>query len=216
VETITCKGCKKPHPGPQKTCQKCRDRVSKRRQTLKKLGLCTVCKQEMSVPGKASCRGCLDFAARQCTNKRKDRRAEGLCEQCGKATKVRICGGCRQKVRANQRRELRRRTSEEVCRYCRKDAVVPDRTGCRACLDERADYSRKRLGSEEARKGAYRKRDERYAKRKSAGLCIFCDKPAAPFVKCETHRALGHARYHLNQIKKRAAEARQALRAKQA
>lgn len=211
METITCKGCKKPHPGPHKTCQKCRDKVQAYRQMFKERGICVDCKQAPAVLGKSCCSECLRFNAHRKRIKLIDRRAKGLCGQCGRKAKASICARCLPKVRATKRREHKRRTAEEVCRYCRMEAVVPDKTGCRACLDERAAYSRKRMSSDEFRKAQREQRERRQAKRKAAGLCIFCTKPAAPFVKCEAHRGMELARYHLKQIKKKAAEAKQAL-----
>lgn len=183
---------------------------------LKERGICVDCKQAQTVPGKACCQDCLRFNSNRRRLQLQDRKAKGLCQQCGKSAKNRICGRCLPRVRATKRRELRRRTSEEVCRYCRKEAVVPEKTGCRECLDERSDYSRRRNASPEARAENRRKREARHAAKKAAGLCIFCTEPAAPYTKCEEHRATAHQHYHIKQIKKKAAEAKLAMLAQQA
>jgi hypothetical protein len=183
---------------------------------LKARGICVDCKQAQTVQGKACCKECLRFNANRRRLKLQDRKAQGLCLQCGKKTKNSICSRCRPRVRAAKLREMKRRTSEETCRYCRKDPIVPEKTGCRKCLDERADYSRKRNASAEARENNRLKREARHAAKKAAGLCIFCTKPAAPYTKCEEHRATAHQHYHIKQIKKKAAEAKQALLVQQA
>lgn len=206
-----CSGCRMSISGTNKTCQKCRNKVADRRRELKRLGICTTCKSAASVAGKTSCRECLDFAAKRKRLKMLERKNSGLCENCGCPSTTRLCNECRSKISNNQRRELRRRFAEEVCRYCRKTSTVPGKTGCRSCLDDRAEYNRRRLSDPEKKRMHIAQRVKRCAERKSAGLCVACGEPAAPYVKCDAHRGMDAARIQLKQIKKKAAAERQRL-----
>lgn len=201
-----CSRCRREHPGPQKTCQVCRNYVSARRKQLVELGVCATCKEAPCVLGRVECKECLAFNARRRRSTLQARRAQGLCSECGRPARGYVCAKCKGRLRRAQKRDRLRRLAEEVCRYCRKEHVEPDKTGCRTCLDERAEYQRKRLEIPEKLKMHVAGREARYAARKAAGVCIFCQEPSAPFLKCERCRALGHARWKLRQLRKREQE----------
>ena len=134
-------------------------------QFYKARGICPYCKKEKSVPGKVACQHCID---------KQKRRAENMTPE--------------ERERLNARhRELdklryKKKKDAGICVMCGKTPAAPGRTYCAKCAErwKKYHYPKTPEAAGRYRETARAYNKARYERRKAAGLCTRCGKPAAP------------------------------------
>lgn len=131
----------------------------------KQRGICPYCKKEKPAPGKVACQHCIDKQKRWKENMTPEERE-------------------RKKARARELVKLRYQKKKDagICVMCGKVPAAPGRTYCEKCAEQRKKYhyaqKPETVGKYKVTARASGK--ARYERRKAAGLCTRCGKPAAP------------------------------------
>lgn len=193
------------------------DTERENRKYFRSRGLCPTCHgKRRAEPGMKQCDVCLEVK-RERAKRRMDRfRAEGRCSRCGAQMgddKHATCEKCRQYSqkytdKGNERLKLiyESRKMRGLCVRCGSGWVQAGRSLCPKCL-ELSKQENKRYDPDG------QKRRDRVAKRRAAGLCIDCGKPAVEgrirCAKCAAARRDSTKKYEImKKIEREAQKAR--------
>ena len=127
----------------------------------KQRGICPYCKRERSAPGKVACQNCIDKQKRQTENMTPEER---------------------EKRKAQCKARYQKKKAAGLCTMCGKVPPTPGRTYCAKCAEQRKKYhyTPDPETVEKYKASSRASGKARYERRKAAGLCTRCGKPAVP------------------------------------
>lgn len=107
----------------------------------------------------------------------KEKRAAGLCVQCGKPnnTDKSRCPACAQKINNRHRAYRKYAVKAGLCTVCRKNKPFSNKRICEDCLQRQSDYDTVR-NTHQRLQEVYKRRKEKAI---AEGKCIYCGKKQA-------------------------------------